>query len=83
MASEHLIPIMVTDKFTGDVHEATDVEIEQYKFANKANYTKWVKANRNASMKKFVLTGLPTSVAWAKAFELYPDTSNTRHRFTM
>lgn len=82
----HLIPFFITCALTGGLRQATDDEIEDYKKnpTNKANLTKWMKANRIEYAKKLLQDGEAHNVAWTKAFDRYPDLSSTpRPRFVM
>lgn len=57
------------------VRIATDGEIEQYKNQpkHKSVLTKWTKANRSAEAAHHIKNGHAYNIAWAKAFEAYPD----------
>ena len=83
MSNAHPIPLKIKDAVTGLYHDASPEDYEVYKMKHRANYTKWLNANRIAYAKQLLSEGECHNVAWAKAFERYPATQTNRPRFSM
>lgn len=73
-----IIPFYIRDAAAGTARVATQEEFDQYKTnpKNKPTITKWVKANRTALARRYMSEGDDTNVAWAKAFQEYPEQDN-------
>lgn len=73
-----IIPFYVRDCDTDDIRVATQEEVDTFKLQpkNKATFTKWIKANRVALARRHMSEGDDTNVAWAKAFQEYPEQDN-------
>lgn len=82
MSTTHLIPIMILDPIINEYREATSIEIEQYAIKNKLGHAKWYKANRVELAKRYMELGQPSNVAWAKAFDEYPNLDK-KYRFVI
>lgn len=80
MSLTHRIPFYINDN--GSIRQANQEEFESFKLdpKNKATVTKWTKANRLAEAQHNMAQGDEKNVAWAKAFERYPDI-DTKPRF--
>ena len=82
----HPIPFYLKCSITNQLREATEKELADYALnpTNKSTWTKWNKANRIKFAQNLIQAGSPHNIAWAKAFDIYPDESTTpRARFIM
>lgn len=73
MSSSDRIPFYIQSP--QGVRVATEEELANFKSSpkNKAVVTKWTKANRLAEAQHWMELGHDKNVAWAKAFDRYPD----------
>lgn len=72
-SSSDRVPFYINEN--GIPRIATNEELEAFKAnpKNKAIITKWLKANRIAEANYHLKQGELQNVAWAKAFDRYPD----------
>lgn len=78
MSAQHLVPLHVEEN--GRLREATAQEYSEYEKRGGPALARWKTANRIAFAKQLISQGTDRSVAWAKAFDQYPD-GNTKPRF--
>lgn len=69
--SSHIVPLYVNTPF--GITIATDAEVLAYQLENPVLYKRWATSNRIKFANQQIEGGTTRNVAWARAFEKYPQ----------